>query len=166
MKPSGPVRGERSPILIGDCVALPLPLLVTPHAARSKEISRKRISVVRFRDDVVNGYMCFLLMHTQTFVVLDSRLRERPTFSDRSFPSQESAANALTKRLDGYLLKTNDRHGLDCGGDTSFRVRDRVGPPPCWLKARSQDLQSDCARSRAHTHILTVPAPYSRFAHR
>jgi hypothetical protein len=112
MKPSGPVRGESSPILIGDCVVLPLPLLFPPHAASSKEISRKRIIGVRFRDDVVNGYMCFLLMHAQTFVVLDSRLREWPTFSDRSFPPQESAANALIKRLYGYLLKTNDRHGL------------------------------------------------------
>src|SRR5713101_9533448 len=113
MKPSGPVRGESSPILIGDCVALPLPLLFPLHAARSKEISRKRISVVRFRDDVVNGYMCFLLMHAQTFVVLDSRLRKWPTFCGRFFLPQESAANALTKRQYGYLLKTNDRHGLD-----------------------------------------------------
>src|SRR5258708_37504944 len=40
------------------------------------------------------------------------------------------------------------------GGDTNFRVRDRVGPPPSWLKARSRDLQSDCARSRAHSHML------------
>jgi hypothetical protein len=113
MKPSGPVRGESSPILIGDCVVLPLPLLFPPHAARSKEISRKRIIGVRFRDDVVNRYMCFLLMHSQTFVVLDSRLREWPTFSGRSFLPQESAAKALTKRLDGYLLKINDRNGLD-----------------------------------------------------
>ena len=76
---------------------------------------------MRFRDnvddidDVVNGYMCFLLMHAQTFVVLDSRLREWPTFSGRSFlpqEPQESATKALTKRLYGYLLKTNDRHGL------------------------------------------------------
>jgi hypothetical protein len=112
MKPSGPVRGESSPILIGDCVVLPLPLLFPPHAARSKEISRKRIIGVRFRDDVVNRYMCFLLMHSQTFVVLDSRLRKWPTFSGRFFLPHESAAKALTKRLDGYLLKTNDRNGL------------------------------------------------------
>jgi hypothetical protein len=125
MKPSGPVRGEISPILIGDCVALPLPLLFPPHAARSREISRKRISIVRFQDDVddvgdiddvddiVNRYMCFLLMHAQTFVVLDSRLREWPTFSGRSFLPQESATKALIKRPYGYLLKINDRNGLD-----------------------------------------------------
>jgi hypothetical protein len=113
MKPSGPVRGESSPILIGDCVVLPLPLLFPPHAVRSKEISRKRISVVRFRDDVANRYMCFLLMHAQTFVVLDSRLREWPTFSGRSFLPQESATKALIKRPYGYLLKINDRNGLD-----------------------------------------------------
>ncbi len=67
---------------------------------------------MHFRDDVVNRYMCFLLMHAQTFVVLDSRLTEWPTFSGRSLLPQESAANALTKRQYGYLLKTNDRHGL------------------------------------------------------
>jgi len=56
--------------------------------------------------------MCFLLMHAQTFVVFDPRLREWPTFSDRSFPPQESAAKALTKRLDGYLLKIKGQSGL------------------------------------------------------
>src|SRR5260221_3240530 len=119
MKPSGPVRGEISPILIGDCVALPLPLLFPPHAARSREISRKRISIVRFQDDVddvddvLNRYMCFLLMHAQTFVVLNSRPREWTTFSNRFFLPQESATKALIKRPYGYLLKINERNGLD-----------------------------------------------------
>src|SRR6266446_10521246 len=98
MKPSGPLKGPRSPTLIGGCAMLPLPLLFPLHAASSKEISRKRSSAVRLRDEVVNRYMCFLLMHAQTFVVLDSRLREWPTFSRRFFLLQESAANALTKR--------------------------------------------------------------------
>src|SRR5258708_34327695 len=112
MKPSGPVRGESSTILIGACVALPLPLLLPPHAARNREKSRKRISIARFRDEVVDRYMCFLLMHSQTFVVLDSLGREWSVFSGRFFLPQESAANALIKRPYRSLLKTNDRNRL------------------------------------------------------
>src|SRR5260221_279324 len=83
------LKGEISPILIGDCVVLPLPLLFPPHAARSKEITRKRIIVVRFQDEVVIRNMCFLLFHSRTFVFLDSRLNEWPTFPGRSFLRQE-----------------------------------------------------------------------------
>src|SRR5260221_9676628 len=112
MKPSGPLKGPRSPTLIGGCAMLPLPLLFPLHAASSKEISRKRSSAVRLQDEVVDRYMCFLLMHSQTFVVLDSLGREWSVFSGRFFLPQESAANALIKRPYRSLLKTNDRNRL------------------------------------------------------
>jgi hypothetical protein len=40
-------------------------------------------------------------------------LRKWPIISGRFFLPQESAAKALTKRLYGYLLKTNGQSGLD-----------------------------------------------------
>src|SRR5258708_29337161 len=103
MKPSGPLRGPISPILIGVCVAPPLPL--PPHAASRKEISRKRSSVARFQGDGVNRSMCFLLMHAQTFVVLDPRPTEQPAFSGWLFLPRQAAANALTQTLYEYLPK-------------------------------------------------------------
>src|SRR6266481_2902299 len=91
--------------------------------------------------------------------------REWSAFSDRFFLPQESAANALIKRPDRYFLKTNDQMDW-IDGDTSFRARDRVGLPPSWLKARSRNLQSDCAQPQAHSHMLIAPVPYACFAQR